>query len=57
MLIDPLSDTVVELVRGRDKAEFLHLKSEINRVRVSIFRDQMERIEMASKVSKKFIKL
>jgi hypothetical protein len=50
-LLDVGSDAVLELVRGRDKAEFFHLRSEINRVRVSIFRDEIARIEISAQAS------
>lgn len=50
-LIDPNSDSVLELLRGRDKTEFLQLRSEINRVRAGIFRAEMDRIETAAKPS------
>jgi len=48
-LIEPGSDACLELIRGREKQEFLHLRSEISRVRVSIFKTEMQRIEMEAK--------
>ena len=46
------SSSCLELVRGRDRDEFLHLKSEINRLRVGIFRTEIQRIQTAAKVRK-----
>jgi len=48
-LINLGSDTCLELVRGRDKAEFRHLQSEIKRVRMSIYRAEIKRIETEAK--------
>lgn len=47
-LLDLSVDTLLEFVRGRDRKEFVHLKSEVDRLRVSIFHAQLERILVAA---------
>jgi len=47
-LLDFSVDTLLEFVRGRDRKEFVHLKSEVDRLRVSIFYAQLERILVAA---------
>ena len=49
-LVDVGSDTCLEFVRGRDLEEFRHLQAEINRVRLSIFSAEMQRIRTDAKV-------
>ena len=49
-LINIDSEGALEFVRGRDLAEFVRLRSEIHRTRVSLFSTEMERIEATAKV-------
>ena len=49
-LINIDSEGALEFVRGRDLAEFVQLRSEIHRTRVSLFSTEMERIEATAKV-------
>jgi len=48
-IMDLESKDLLELVRGRDRTEFQHLKSEIYRIRVCLYKSEMDRIDELSR--------
>lgn len=50
-ILDLESKDVLELVRGRDRPEFQHLKSEINRLRACFHKSELDRVQVEARES------